>query len=170
MAINGFPHLAAREFINIINVFENTCQTLTANQLRDWKSISIKKGNESSASLMIIKNIVLSLHSKPIHDMIKTEDAEENEQNLEEIDEEVEQDVFQQDQSKLCHLVIEYSIVYSLSYQVPVLYFTVTKQMGSMKQPITALEEVYEYLVPASQEGHVKDNDILGAISSIVWV
>jgi ubiquitin-like-conjugating enzyme ATG10 len=170
MDIARFPHLTPGEFTSIITTFNDICQASTSKERHDWTSTSMRKDNESSASLMIVRSIVVSLYLTAIHDMFRPDDAKEDDQGLELIDEEVDEDVLQQDQSEICHLNVEYNIVYSPSYQVPVLYFSVTKQTGTTKKPITALEEIYEYLVPAAQKVHVKNNDILGAISSTVWL
>jgi hypothetical protein len=39
---------------------------------------------------------------------------------------------------------------------------------GPDKQPLLDLDKVYEYVVPKSIAAHLKDHDILGAISSTV--
>ena len=62
-------------------------------------------------------------------------------------------------------LSLEYSIVLSPTYCVPVLYFTLRE--GSSPSP-ASIDKVLRYLVPKTLQSVVSDTGILGAISLVV--
>ncbi|KAG9065807.1 E2-like conjugating enzyme atg10 [Linnemannia hyalina] len=59
------------------------------------------------------------------------------------------------------YLSVNYHIVFSPSYQVPVLYFNAYRPDG----PAISLEEIYESLVPEEWRGAVRDAGLNGGIS-----
>lgn len=67
-------------------------------------------------------------------------------------------------------LLINYDIVYSPTYQVPVLYITFQQPPGaSITDPRTvtptSVDQVHELLVPASAQAQIKDVGVMGALS-----
>lgn len=59
-------------------------------------------------------------------------------------------------------LQVEYDIVLSPSYQVPVLYFTL--RQGNDKKPVD-LDTVYQYLVPEGYRKELGSVGVMGGIS-----
>lgn len=67
-------------------------------------------------------------------------------------------------------LLISYDIVYSPTYQVPVLYITFQQPPGASTADAgtitpTSIDRVYELLVPAPAQAQIKDIGIMGALS-----
>jgi hypothetical protein len=57
---------------------------------------------------------------------------------------------------------IEYDIIFSPSYKVPTLYFTVRDALG---RPLTELEAVLSHVVPMSESGPLQDVGVVGGLS-----
>ena len=61
--------------------------------------------------------------------------------------------------------VVRYDVVYSPSYQVPVLYLTFAKASTSKCIPLPAADELYEMLVPQGFKTPMRDFGVMGALS-----
>lgn len=58
--------------------------------------------------------------------------------------------------------IVEYDIVLSPSYCVPVVYFTIYDEHGSM---ITDINAMYETIVPPAYRDHLRSFGVMGGIS-----
>src|ERR1700733_2207549 len=63
-------------------------------------------------------------------------------------------------------IVVDFSILLSPTYQVPVLWFTIHEV--PLHGP-SGLDAVYQYLVPDLQKSGIRQVGILGGISMAVW-
>jgi hypothetical protein len=170
MSFPTFPHLTAQEFTKAVTTFDHLCQHIPVEDLKDWNSVSAFRDKSSTASLRVVRICAVPANSGLAKENVKTEYTEDG--NIEETDDDYDEDVVHDGgnitQPGKSDLSIEYDVAYSPFYQVPVLYFFVRIQTGSTKQPVMDLEKIYQYLVPSSQKAYVKDNDVLGAISTTV--
>jgi len=61
--------------------------------------------------------------------------------------------------------VVRYDVVYSPSYQVPVLYLTFANASTSKSTPLPSADEIYDMLVPRGFKTPMRDVGIMGALS-----
>jgi len=61
--------------------------------------------------------------------------------------------------------VVRYDVVYSPSYQVPVLYLTFANASTSKSIPLSSADEIYEMLVPQNFKAPMRDVGVIGALS-----
>jgi ubiquitin-like-conjugating enzyme ATG10 len=61
--------------------------------------------------------------------------------------------------------VVRYDVVYSPSYQVPVLYLTFAEATTGKSTPLPSAEEVYDMLVPRGFKTPMRDVGVMGALS-----
>ena len=60
---------------------------------------------------------------------------------------------------------VEYHVLLSLTYRVPVLYFALRDTVGSV---ISKIDEVYQSLVPDEHRNIMQNSGVIGAISMAV--
>lgn len=63
------------------------------------------------------------------------------------------------------HFTVNYDVLLSQSYRVPVLYFTL---LDATEKPIRDLDRVYKLLVPAAYKSQLRDVGVIGGISVAV--
>lgn len=63
------------------------------------------------------------------------------------------------------NLEVQYTVMLSQSYQVPMLYITITNRAS---QPILNLDSFYELLVPSSRREELQKEGVFGSISLTV--
>jgi ubiquitin-like-conjugating enzyme ATG10 len=61
--------------------------------------------------------------------------------------------------------VVWYDVVYSPSYQVPILYLTFATASTNKSIPLPAADEIYEMLVPQGFKAPMRDVGVMGALS-----
>jgi ubiquitin-like-conjugating enzyme ATG10 len=61
--------------------------------------------------------------------------------------------------------VVRYDVVFSPSYQVPVLYLTFAEATTSKSIPLPSAAEIYEILVPPGFKAPMRDVGVMGALS-----
>ena len=61
--------------------------------------------------------------------------------------------------------VVRYDVVYSPSYQVPVLYLTFATASTNKSIPLPVANEIYEMLVPQGFKAPMRDVGVMGALS-----
>lgn len=61
--------------------------------------------------------------------------------------------------------MVRYDVVYSTSYQVPVLYLTFADASTSKNIPLPSADEVYDMLVPQGFKASMRDVGVMGALS-----
>jgi ubiquitin-like-conjugating enzyme ATG10 len=61
--------------------------------------------------------------------------------------------------------VVRYDVVYSPSYQVPVLYLTFANASTSKSIPLPSANEIYDMLVPRGFKTPMRDVGVMGALS-----
>ena len=61
--------------------------------------------------------------------------------------------------------MVRYDVVYSTSYQVPVLYLTFADASTSKHIPLPSADEVYDMLVPQGFKASMRDVGVMGALS-----
>jgi ubiquitin-like-conjugating enzyme ATG10 len=60
---------------------------------------------------------------------------------------------------------VRYDVVYSPSYQLPVLYLTFAEATTGKSTPLPSAEEIYEMLVPQDFKTPMRDVGVMGALS-----
>lgn len=70
-------------------------------------------------------------------------------------------------ESRALNVIVQYDVVLSAAYQVPVLYFMLRNPTGRL---IMSIDEVYDTLVPRPFKHRLLDVGIMGAISMAVRV
>ena len=90
---------------------------------------------------------------------------ENEEESEEEIEDEDPEALFVPAAAASLDRVVRYDVVYSPSYQVPVLYLTFVEATTSKSIPLPSAAEIYEILVPPGFKAPMRDVGVMGALS-----
>lgn len=149
--IKSFPHVSSSEFEAACAELVKGFQLHGKNQ-KDWLSIEII--DRSDVKYARVTKPLLSIQNN------NTEDTTPFPEELEEPETQDDEELIPTNHAP--QVVIEYDIILSPSYQVPVLYFSI-KDPG-FKFPST-MENLYQHIIPPSYKEEAKSAGVLGGIT-----
>ncbi|KAL4808567.1 hypothetical protein BDV18DRAFT_101764 [Aspergillus unguis] len=153
-ALSIFPFLTHDEFESACRAFLARVQTAGKSAVA-WSSIQFQDG----PNLKIIQNIDFSPMSTQDDALVRPVDIEHPEDpQLNSWEEDPEAII--RTPNLRGELQVDYDILLSLTYQVPVLYFTLKRG----NKPL-GIDEVYDYLVPDQYRDSIRSVGIMGGIS-----
>ncbi|KAL3430823.1 hypothetical protein BDV09DRAFT_188926 [Aspergillus tetrazonus] len=145
----SFPYLTNDEFESGCRAFLHRVQ-LTGRLPMQWSSVRF----QTNGQILKICQILSPDYNGPARSL-QTEDTADLQ--LEAWEEDSEALIRT---SNLCELQVDYDILLSPTYQVPVLYFVLRRM-----DKLLGLDEVYEYLVPDQCRRNIRNMGIMGGIS-----
>ena len=107
----------------------------------------------------------ISIRTEQVVDKSNVGVHENEEENEEEIEDEDPEALFVPPAAANLDRVVRYDVVYSPSYQVPVLYLTFVEATTSKSIPLPSAAEIYEMLVPQGFKAPMRDIGVMGALS-----
>ncbi|KAL4737473.1 hypothetical protein BDV11DRAFT_206746 [Aspergillus similis] len=147
--LSSFPYLTNDEFESGCRAFLHRVQ-VTSRLPMPWSSVRFQTNGQVLKICQILSpdydGLARSVHTKDTPDL-QLEAWEEDSEALIRT-------------SNSCELLVDYDILLSPTYQVPVLYF-VLRRTG---KPL-GLDEVYNYLVPDQCKRNIRNMGIMGGIS-----
>ncbi|TQB71664.1 hypothetical protein MPDQ_007379 [Monascus purpureus] len=155
--LSAFPFLTEPEFDHACATFLDRVQALESLHASGWSSVRLEK--QACGTVLKISRVIDSPTTLN-REKATLEDTPESHKS--------QADAFEDDPEALArtadpdpYFQVEYDILLSPTYQVPVLYFVLR---GSRAGPV-GIETVYQYLVPDQYKNEVKSVGVLGGIS-----
>lgn len=155
--LSAFPFLTEPEFDHACAAFLDRVQALESLYVSGWSSVRLEKqtcGTVLKISRVIDSPTTLNREKATLEDTPESHESQA--------------DAFEDDPEALArtadpdpYFQVEYDILLSPTYRVPVLYFVLR---GSRVGPV-GIETVYQYLVPDQYKKEVKSVGVLGGIS-----
>ncbi|KAF2199814.1 hypothetical protein GQ43DRAFT_375335 [Delitschia confertaspora ATCC 74209] len=166
MQISSFPSISSTEFEEACYQLENKFANKKHLQ-NDWLSVNVVQNHDTK--YLRITRVLANKKSQKSDPWEKCESESLEEEEEEEPDpEEFEEDdaeALRHRPSDTDEAVLEYDIILSPSYQVPVLYFSIKDPL--FRYPLTT-ETLYEYIIPEHFRRQISDVGVIGGITLTV--
>ncbi|KAF7597417.1 hypothetical protein BBP40_003664 [Aspergillus hancockii] len=156
-SLSAFPFLTPEEFECACCAFLDRVHMVDNIDKEGWSSTRLVQ--QATGPILKISQSIRNTRAHPYDNTLSgSVDIEEPQVEIYEDDPEALIRVTDPDTS----LQIEYSIILSATYQVPVLYFTL--RQGNHPRPL-GINEVYQYLVPDQYRSELHNVGVMGGIS-----
>ncbi|KAJ9660124.1 hypothetical protein H2201_007031 [Coniosporium apollinis] len=164
VAVTGFPFISSAEFrlaaVSLVEAFKHNCH-----RQHDWESVQLIESDEG-AILRIIRAVEPSSSTiEPSSDDSNKIPSDDDE--VEEHDDEVRTHAaaLLSRTPSAGTIVVQYDIILSQTYFVPVLHISIFTKTPSSNRPITSLDTLYDLLVPQAYSAQLQRVGVVGGIS-----